>query len=75
MLTYYQQSVNSARGKRGMNERGIPMTYKTGSIGEFMRWTKRVIANPPVASHAPKRWFDSKETATKVLGQSGRKRS
>jgi hypothetical protein len=22
------------------------MTYKTGSVGDFMRWTKRVIAAP-----------------------------
>ena len=44
------------------------MTYKTGSIGEFMRWTKRVVVNPEAASGAPKRWFDSKESATKALG-------
>lgn len=43
------------------------MTYKTGSIGEFMRWTKRVITDP-AASDTPKQWFDSKETAAKALG-------
>jgi hypothetical protein len=60
-----------------MNESGIPwpIKRKKGSIGGFTRWTKRVIANPAVASHAPKRWFDSKESATKALGQSGPKRS
>jgi predicted transcriptional regulator len=44
------------------------MTYKTGTVGEFMRWTKSVVADPAAASAAPKRWFDSKETAEKVLG-------
>ena len=44
------------------------MTYKTGSIGEFMTWTKRVIAEPAVADKVPKRWFDSDETAEKMLG-------
>jgi predicted transcriptional regulator len=45
-----------------------PMTYKTGSIGEFMRWTKRVITDPAAASGTPKRWFDSDETAARSLG-------
>jgi predicted transcriptional regulator len=44
------------------------MTYNTGTVGEFMRWTKRVVADPAAASATPKRWFDSKETAEKVLG-------
>lgn len=44
------------------------MTYKTGSIGEFMRWTKRVIADPATAAKVPKRWFDSDATAEKALG-------
>jgi len=44
------------------------MAYKTGSIGEFMRWTKRVIAEPAVAGKTPKRWFDSDATAKKTLG-------
>jgi len=44
------------------------MSYKTGTIGEFMRWTKRVIAEPSAATKAPKRWFDSKRTAEGVLG-------
>jgi len=46
------------------------MTYKTGSIGEFMKWTKRVITDPAAASDTPKRWFDSDETAAKALGTS-----
>jgi predicted transcriptional regulator len=46
------------------------MTYKTGSIGEFMKWTKRVITEPSAASDTPKRWFDSDETAIKSLGTS-----
>jgi len=44
------------------------MTYKTGSVGDFMRWTKRVIADPQVARKMPKRWFDSDATAEKALG-------
>src|ERR1043166_625578 len=44
------------------------MTYKTGSIGEFMRWTKRVIAEPSAAAKTPERWFDSEATAEKALG-------
>ena len=44
------------------------MTYKTGTVGEFMRWTKSVVADPAATSATPKRWFDSKETAEKVLG-------
>lgn len=44
------------------------MTYKTGSIGEFMQWTKRVITDPATASDTPKQWFDSQETAAKALG-------
>jgi predicted transcriptional regulator len=44
------------------------MTYKTGSIGEFMQWTKRVVVEPAVAKQAPKRWFDSERTVAKALG-------
>jgi hypothetical protein len=39
---------------------GYPMTYKTGSIGEFMKWTKRVAA-PKAVGGMPKRWFDSED--------------
>src|SRR5271157_2871460 len=46
------------------------MTYKTGSIGEFMKWTKSVVADPTVAATTPKRWFDSDATAAKALGAS-----
>ncbi len=44
------------------------MTYRTGTIGEFMKWTKHVVADPAAASDTPKRWFDSGETASKSLG-------
>ena len=47
---------------------GDPMTYKTGSVGDFMRWTKRVIAEPKVTHKTPKRWFDSDATASRALG-------
>jgi predicted transcriptional regulator len=39
------------------------MTYKTGTIGEFMRWTKQVVRDPAAAKDVPKRWFDSEEAA------------
>ena len=42
------------------------MTYKTGSIGAFMKWSKRVITEPDTAT--PKRWFDSDQTAVQALG-------
>jgi hypothetical protein len=44
------------------------MTYKIGTIGEFARWTQRVVADPAAASVTPKSWFDSEETAEKALG-------
>ena len=43
------------------------MTYKIGTIGEFMRWTKQVVTDPIAAADTPKRWFDSEDTATKAL--------
>src|SRR5947207_15421422 len=49
-------------------KRGYPMTYKAGSVGEFMRWTKLVVADPKIANKVPKRWFDSTATAKKSLG-------
>jgi predicted transcriptional regulator len=44
------------------------MTYKTGTIGEFMQWTKRVVTDQKAVGEAPKLWFDSDKTAEKVLG-------
>jgi predicted transcriptional regulator len=44
------------------------MTYKTGTIGEFMKWTKRVVTDPAAAKDTPKRWFDSDATAARALG-------
>ncbi len=44
------------------------MTYKTGSIGDFMKWTKSVVTDRGVAAKMPKRWFDSDKTAAKALG-------
>ncbi len=43
------------------------MTYKTGTIGEFMAWTKMVVHDPSLADTAPKRWFDSEATAEVAL--------
>lgn len=43
------------------------MTYKTGSVAEFMAWTKQVVRDPALAEAAPKRWFDSEETAEAAL--------
>jgi predicted transcriptional regulator len=45
------------------------MTYKTGSIGQFMAWTKQVIRDPKAAKGVPKRWFDSEATARAALGR------
>ncbi|SDR62953.1 Predicted transcriptional regulator [Rhizobiales bacterium GAS113] len=45
------------------------MTYKIGTVGEFMRWTKRVVANPATAADTPKRWFDSKASAEAALAE------
>lgn len=44
------------------------MTYKTGSVGEFMKWTKQVVTDPVAAKDTPKRWFDSDATAANALG-------
>jgi predicted transcriptional regulator len=44
------------------------MTYKTGTIGDFMQWTKRVVTEPAAAEDTPKRWFDSDATAACVFG-------
>jgi len=44
------------------------MTYRTGTVGEFMKWTKRVVADPDAAHETPKRWFDSDATAARALG-------
>jgi predicted transcriptional regulator len=46
------------------------MTYKIGTLGDFMRWTKQVIVDPAAAAPAPKRWFDSNETAVRSPGAS-----
>jgi predicted transcriptional regulator len=43
------------------------MTYKTGTVGEFMRWTKRIVTDSSAAMDAPKQWFDSHETAARSL--------
>lgn len=45
------------------------MTYKIGTISEFMRWTKQVVTDPIAAADTPKRWFDSEETAAKAMGR------
>lgn len=38
-------------------------TYKVGSLGDFARWTQRVIRDPAAASGEVKQWFDSDATA------------
>jgi predicted transcriptional regulator len=35
------------------------MTYRTGSIGEFMQWTMAVAKDPARAGDGPKRWRES----------------
>lgn len=44
------------------------MTYKTGTLGDFMKWTKRIVINSDAAKDAPKRWFDNDATAAIELG-------
>ena len=40
------------------------MIYKTGTIGEFRKWTEQVVTDPAAAKDTPKTWFDSNETAS-----------
>ena len=35
------------------------MTSKTGTVGEFMRWTKQIVTDTTAAHDTPKLWFDS----------------
>jgi len=41
------------------------MTYKTGTIGEFMAWTQQVVRDPARVVNEPKHWYDSIATALK----------
>lgn len=45
------------------------MTFKTGTINEFMRWTKQVVTDPDALRDTPKQWFDSEETAATAKRQ------
>lgn len=45
------------------------MTYRTGTLREFMTWTKQVIRDPKAAKGVPKRWFDGEATARAALGR------
>lgn len=38
-------------------------TYKTGSIGEFAAWTRRVVRDPRAAHGVPKQWLDVGDAA------------
>ncbi len=49
------------------------MTYRTGTIGQFMAWTKQVIRDPEAAKGQPKRWFESETTARAAMGRAARK--
>ncbi len=44
-------------------------TYKVGSLGAFMAWTKAVVHDPALAEGVPDRWFDTEDGARKALGQ------
>ena len=55
-----------------LNEKGLPMAHKIGTIGEFRKWTMQVITDPAAAANTPKRWFDSEGTAAKALQKAGR---
>jgi predicted transcriptional regulator len=41
-------------------------TYRVGTIGEFAAWTKSVVGDPKSADGAPKKWFDTEETAARA---------
>ncbi len=45
-----------------------PPPYRIGAIGEFMTWTKRVIAEPGAVNEGPAAWFDHPATARKARG-------
>lgn len=45
------------------------MNYKTGTVGEFMAWTKRMLANFSATEETPKQWFDNDATAARALNQ------
>lgn len=38
--------------------------YRIGSLKEFADWTMEVVRDPAAARGVPKKWFDSKVTAT-----------
>ena len=40
---------------------------KTGTLGEFMAWTKKVVRHPSAAKDTPKRWRES----SKEIGRPG----
>ncbi len=44
------------------------MTYRTGTIGDFMKWTMTVAKDPRRAGEQPKQWFDSETTAAGTHG-------
>lgn len=39
------------------------MTYKIGTVGDFMKWTMTVAKNPQRAGEQPRQWRDLEETA------------
>ena len=43
------------------------MTYNTGSIGEFMKWTKQVARDPAAATATPRRWYNYDAMAAKAF--------
>lgn len=55
-----------------MDENGIPMTCRIGSIGDFVRWTKRIVADPAVAAAAPGQWFADAALADAMRHAKGR---
>lgn len=39
------------------------MTYRQGTIGEFMTWTKQVVRDPKAARGKPKHWIGTPSVA------------
>lgn len=39
------------------------MSFRTGTLGEFAAWTKRVVRDPKAAKGVPKQWVESSAAA------------
>lgn len=44
------------------NAKPVRIKFEKRTVGEFMSWSKRVVADRAAAKRAPKKWFDSEAT-------------